>query len=158
VKSDPGGGYADRMEMGAPFAGGDARSRAERAAQILARDPRVRLVYLFGSAARPGPAGARDLDLAVSAQPDLSFEEITSLAGRLSAEAGVPVGLVSLAEAPVVLAHEVVEGGVCLFARTPEDETEFVTRTRARYWDWRPFLEEQWRLTGERLEERRRGD
>jgi hypothetical protein len=94
----------------------------------------------------------------VSAQPDLSFEEITSLAGRLSAEAGVPVDLVSLAEASVVLAHEVVEDGVCLFARTPEDETEFVTRPRARYWDWRPFLEEQRRLSGERLEERRRGD
>jgi predicted nucleotidyltransferase len=146
------------MAMGSRFAGGDARSRAERAARTLARDPRVRLVYLFGSAARPSPTGARDLDLAVWAHPDLSFDEITGLAGRLSAEAGVPVDLVSLVGAPVVLAHEVVEGGICLFARTPDDETEFVTRTRARYWDFRPFLDEQWRLAGERLEERRRGD
>lgn len=79
------------------------------------------------------------------------------LAGQLSSELGAQVDLVPLARAPIVLAHEVVEGGVCLFARTPEDETDFVTRTRARYWDWKPFLEEQWRLTGERLEERARG-
>jgi predicted nucleotidyltransferase len=146
------------METRSPLAAGESRSRGERAAQTLARDPRVRLVYLFGSAARPGPAGTRDLDLAVSAEPDLSFDERMRFASRLSAEAGVAVDLVSLADAPVVLAHEVVEGGVCLFARTPDDETEFVTRTRARYWDFRPFLDEQWRLAGERLEERRRGD
>ncbi len=53
--------------------------------------------------------------------------------------------------------HEVVESGRCVYARHADGETEFVTRARARYWDFKPFLEEQWRLTGERLEERRRG-
>jgi predicted nucleotidyltransferase len=135
----------------------DLRARAERAATLLSRDPRVRLVYLFGSAARPDAATARDLDLAVLAEPDLSLDERMRLAGQLSSEVGAPVDLVALRRTPVVLAHEVVETGICLFARTQDDENEFVTRTRARYWDWKPFLEEQWRLAGERLAERERG-
>ena len=36
-------------------------------------------------------------------------------------------------------------------------ETEFVTRARARYWDFRPYRDEQWRLAGERLAERQLG-
>src|SRR3989449_10749658 len=50
--------------------------------------------------------------------------------------------------------HEIVESGTCLYARTADAETEFVTRARARYWDFRPYRDEQWRLAGERLAER----
>ncbi len=114
-------------------------------------------MYLFGSAVQPGNPSPRDIDLAVLEEPDLSFDESMRLASRLSVDTEARVDLVLLARAPVVLAHEVVENGVCLFARTTDDEIDFVTRTRARYWDWKPFLEEQWRLTGERLEERERG-
>lgn len=52
------------------------------------------------------------------------------------------------------LAHEIIEGGRCLFARSPDDETELVTRTRMRWWDWLPVREQQWRASGERLEAR----
>ncbi len=75
----------------------------------------------------------------------------------VAATTGAPIDLVSLNEASVVLAHEVATSGTCLYARDPDIEVEFVTRAHARYWDFKPFLEEQWRLTGERLEERRRG-
>jgi len=39
----------------------------------------------------------------------------------------------------------------------PELETDFVVRPRARYWDFKPFLEAQWTDAGERLREQRRG-
>jgi hypothetical protein len=68
-----------------------------------------------------------------------------------------PLDLVSLNEAPIVLAREVAETGVCLYARTPDVEAEFVTRARARYWDFSHYREEQWRLAGERAAERGRG-
>lgn len=127
----------------------------ERAIGILSADPRVRLVYLFGSAARPGPAAPRDLDLAVSARPPLASAEWPPLQGRLQeALPGLPVDLVSLDEASIVLAHEIVEGGRCLYARSPDDETELVTRTRMRWFDWLPVRERQWRASAERLEER----
>jgi len=138
----------------------EARAGAERAARLLARNPRVQLVYLFGSSARPGGGGAtpvRDVDLGVLSEPPLSLEELLKLRSELVEAIGQPIDLVSLEHASIVLAHEVVEGGFCLYARTPELETEFVTRTRARFWDWKPYREEQWRLAGRRVEERRRG-
>jgi predicted nucleotidyltransferase len=128
--------------------------RAARAAELLAADPRVRLVYLFGSAARHGAVAPRDLDLAVLARPALRTPELLRLQGELQEELATPVDLVSLNDAPIVLAHEVVEGGRCLYARSPDDETELVTRTRMRWWDWLPVREAQWRASGERLEER----
>ena len=143
------------------FSPAEARACAERAAELLARRPRVQLVYLFGSSTRPdaGATGGavRDVDLAVSTDPPSSLEELHKLRAELVEEIHRPIDLVSLDHASIVLAHEVVEGGVCLYARSPEVETEFVTRSRARFWDWRPYREEQWRFAGERLEERRRG-
>ena len=126
----------------------------ERAVAILCAEPRVRVVFLFGSAARPGPVPPRDLDLAVCARPPLTLPELLQLQGRLQEQAGLPVDLVSLDDAPIVLAHEIVEGGRCLYARTPDDETEVVTRTRMRWWDWLPVREHQWQASGERLEGR----
>jgi predicted nucleotidyltransferase len=127
----------------------------ERATGILSADPRVRLVYLFGSAARPGATEPRDLDLAISAQPPLALAALLQLQGRLQeALPGVPVDLVGLDGAPIVLAHEIVEGGRCLYARSPDDETEWVTRTRMRWFDWLPVRERQWQASAARLEER----
>lgn len=105
----------------------EALACAERAAATLARDARIQLVYVLGSAVAPARPHARDIDL------------------------------VSLNDASIVLAHEVADSGRCLFARTPEIEVEFVTRARARYWDFKPYRDEQWRLAGERLAERQRG-
>jgi hypothetical protein len=104
-----------------------AREAGAAAARLLADDPRVELVYLM------------------------------RLRADVVAAIGVPLDLIALNHAPVVLMHEVVEHGRCLFARNPETETDFVVRARARYWDFKPFLETQWRYAGERLQERQRG-
>jgi len=135
----------------------EVRRAAERAAARLARDPRVLLVYLFGSSADPERRAPRDVDLAVLTDPPLALDELTRIRADLVGESGVPVDLVSLNDAPIVLAHEVTDSGVCLYARTPDAETAFVTRSRARYWDFKPYRDEQWRLAGERLAERLRG-
>ena len=133
-----------------------ARAAAEAAARILAGDERVTLVYLFGSAADPAASTVRDLDLAVRTEPALDPDALLALRATLVEATHAPIDLVSLNSAPIVLAHEIADHGRCLFARTPDDETEFVIRARARYWDWKPFLETQWHYAGERLRERQR--
>jgi len=133
------------------------REGAGRAAAFLGRDRRVRLVYVFGSAACPTSKFARDLDLAILSVPSPSLDELMRLRADVVAEARCPVDLVSLGDASVVLAKEVADTGRCLFAASPDIEVEFVTRARARYWDFKPFLEEQWRSAGRRAEERSRG-
>jgi predicted nucleotidyltransferase len=133
------------------------REGADRAAAFLRRDRRVRLVYVFGSVACPTSKFARDLDLAILCVPSPSLDELMRLRADVIAEARCPVDLVSLGAASVVLAKEVADTGRCLFAASPDIEVEFVTRARARYWDFKPFLEEQWRSAGRRAEERSRG-
>ncbi len=135
----------------------DARRCAQYAAQHLARDPRVRLVYLFGSAADPSRPTVHDIDLAVLTDPRLAQDELFRLRADLVLAVGGAFDLVSLNDASVVLAWEVADSGNCLYARDADAEVEFVTRARARHWDFKPFLDEQWRLVGQRLEERRRG-
>ena len=135
----------------------DARRAAVRAAAQLATDARVQLVYLFGSAADPSRTVVRDVDIAVLTKPALRFDELLRIRADLIAVTGVEIDLVSLNDAPVVLAHEVADSGRCLYARNADVELEFVTRARARYWDFKPFLDAQWRLAGERLRQRERG-
>jgi predicted nucleotidyltransferase len=134
-----------------------ARESAQRAAHCLAGDPRVRLIYGFGSTFQPDRATVRDIDLAILTDPPLTLEELTKRQADVMSVTGAPIDLVSLNDASIVLAHEIVESGVCLYARTPDVETELVTRVRTRYWDFRPYRDEQWRLAGERLAERRLG-
>ena len=95
------------------------------------------------------------MDLGVLTNPALSLDELMKL--RADVTSAAPIDLVSLNDASIVLAHEIVESGICLYAKTSDVQTEFVTRARARYWDFKPYREEQWRLAGERLEDRRLG-
>jgi predicted nucleotidyltransferase len=135
-----------------------ARERAERAARFLAADPRVKLVFLFGSAADPDrKIPVRDVDLGVLTAPSLELWGFLRLREDVALHAGVDIDLTSLNDAGVVLAHEVADTGRCLYADPPELETEFVTRARMQYFDFKYFLDQQWKISGERLEERLRG-
>lgn len=134
-----------------------ARARAERASRALAADPRVQLVFLFGSAADPAREAVGDVDLAVLTQPALSLRERMSLAADATLAAGGEVEVVFLDDAPVVLAREVADTGLCLYAASPDLDVEFITSARMRYLDFKYLLDEQWRLAGERLLSRRHG-
>ena len=135
----------------------EARALARTLAEELGADPRVQLVYVFGSAADPDAAEVRDLDLAIGGAPSFSREELLAMAARLGSTTGITLDLVPLERAPVVLAHEIANHGTCLLARPPEAETSFVLRARDAYWDFKPLLEQQWRLAGARQEARLRG-
>lgn len=145
------------MTLAAPIPADDARVAAERASAVLARDQRVQLVFLFGSTVDPDRRDVRDVDLAILTEPSLDLEELLRLRADLVASTGARIDLVSLNEAPIVLAHEIVDSGRCLFARSSDIETEFVVRARARYLDWQPFRDEQWKQSGQRSEGRHRG-
>ena len=116
----------------------DARRAAARAAAQLATDARVQLVYLFGSAADPSRTVVRDVDIAVLTKPALRFDELLRIRADLIGVTGVEIDLVSLNDAPVVLAHEVADSGRCLYARNADVGLDFVTRARSRYWDFKP--------------------
>jgi predicted nucleotidyltransferase len=133
----------------------EARARAERAARFLAQDPRVKLIFLFGSAADPDrkiPVG--DVDLAILMEPPPEFWDFLKLSDRAAEAAGGDIDLVPLHEAGVVLTREVADTGICLHADPPELETELVCRAIMRHLDFKYYLDVQQRLMGERLKER----
>lgn len=118
-----------------------ARERAKRAARFLAADPRVKLVFLFGSAADPDrKIPVRDVDLAILTEPKLDLWERLGLQGGAAKAAGGDIDLVPLNEAGVVLAHEVAETGICLHSDPPELETDFVCSAVMRYLDFKYTL------------------
>jgi predicted nucleotidyltransferase len=134
----------------------EARNRAERAARALAADERVKLVFLFGSAADlDRTISVRDVDLAILTGRRLTLYELLDLKARAAREAGGEIDLVPLNDASVVLVREVAVTGRCLYSDPPELETEFVTRANMRYLDFKWYLDRQWEILGERLEARR---
>src|SRR5262249_37729300 len=120
--------YEGRMRERGVMSRADAVAAAEAAAAVLARDPRVRLGYLFGSAADPTSRTLRDVDLAVLLEPSPTPDELLRLRADLVSVSGAELDLVALDGAPVVLAHEIAETGRCLHANPPEAETDFVVR------------------------------
>lgn len=133
----------------------EALVAAERLAERLQADPRVRIVFLFGSAADANAATVGDLDFGIVARPPLPAPELMALRAELTAEARTPVDLVDLERASVVLRKEVADQGRCLYARAEDEALDFIVRARSRFWDFRPYLEVQWRLAAERREARR---
>jgi len=102
---------SESMDRGNRVGLAEARRCGDRAAGLLAKDPRLSLVYLFGSALDPGRNRVRDVDVAALTTPPLSPDELMRLRADLVAETGATIDLVSLNDAPIVLAHEVVEAG-----------------------------------------------
>ena len=97
----------------------------------------------------------RDVDLAILTDRRLTLYELLDLKAKAAREAGGEIDLVPLNDAPVILAHEVADTGRCLYANPPELETEFVTRARMRYFDFKWYRDQQWRTLGNAWEVRR---
>ncbi len=132
----------------------EARLRAERAGRFLAADPRVKLVFLFGSAADPDRRTVGDVDLAILTDQRLGLYDLLDLKADVAQSAGGEVDLVPLNDASVVLAREISVTGRCLHADPPERELEFRTRANMEYRDFKWYLDRQWKTLGERLEAR----
>jgi predicted nucleotidyltransferase len=121
----------------------------QRAADRLAKDPRVLAVFAFGSRAR-GESGPRsDVDLAVL----LTSDEPLSLREELRLRAEVveelrrdDIDLVILNLAPPLLAYEVVAAGCRLFSRDEEASDDFEARAAMRCFDteWLRRVQQQY--------------
>jgi len=112
--------YPRPVERKGTLTPAEARRAAGHAAELLARDRRILLVYVFGSTLDTRRARVGDVDLGVLAEPPLSLDELTRRQADLRQATGSPIELISLDVAPVILVHEVVESGACLFARDPD--------------------------------------
>jgi predicted nucleotidyltransferase len=132
-----------------------ARQAAENAATILEKDPRIRLVYAYGSTEDPAREKVRDVDLAILARPPIPFEDLLNLQADLVHLTGVRVDLVALDRTPPTLRYEIITGGRCLFARDEREQAEFELNGLSRFLDFQPFRRVQQEYLRARVEKRR---
>lgn len=125
-----------------------------RLVELLAADPRVRLIYAFGSAADDAAGPLSDVDVAVMLDTPLDWDNERELRGRL-AEIVPKVDLVLLGDAPSALRFEVITTGRCLFARDSREQAEFEIVSLSRYLDFQPFRRVQREYLRARVEDRR---
>ncbi len=97
------------------------------------------VAYLFGSVAK-GTAGPRsDVDVAVLFSAGLSKEERLdrqlALAAELGSRLGREVDVIDLAASPLILQHQVLVYGECVFERDPRARVSFEVASRRAYFD-----------------------
>ena len=126
----------------------------ERLVEVLAADPRVRLVYAFGSAASGVAGPLSDVDVAVLLDRAPGWDEERELRARLDAVAP-RVDLVILNEAPPALRFEVITAGRCLLARDACEQAEFEITSLSRFLDFQPVRRVQQEYLRARVEKRR---
>lgn len=124
----------------------DVETRLPAAAEILACDPRIEAVWLFGSRARGEADALSDVDLAVLARADLNGEELgdaqiawTNLA--VDALRTDEVGLQVLNGLPVAVRHAILCDARLLWAKSPEAAADCVARTIKEYLDFKPYVD-----------------
>lgn len=124
-----------------------AVSKMRRGLQAVGRARReIAALYLFGSSVAGTTGPLSDLDVAV-----LVREPRRKSMGRLDQRLALmgdighacrrsDVDVVTLNEAPPLLAYEVVTHGTILYERDHQARVAFEARTLQRYLDLRPFL------------------
>ncbi len=120
----------------------DARQLVETLKDFMARQPEVRLAYLFGSHGRGTANALSDVDLAILLDERLSLAEqgqahvrlMGDLMGLLHRD---DVDLVILNRAPLLLRHRVLRDGNLVFAADDQERARFAADTLQRYLDHR---------------------
>lgn len=115
---------------------------ATRICRLFDPDPRVQLVYLFGSRAGKSTADPNsDIDIAIYTTDDFGWDDYHHAAGEIPQvlDSG-RFDLVWLNRADPVFRFDVVRSGRLMLSRSAETENAFEYRTTRAFWDYRLYL------------------
>jgi predicted nucleotidyltransferase len=113
-------------------------ARLRAAAAEVARSADLRLVVLFGSAAR-GEAGAEDLDIGVLGPPGAAVDPVAITNHLVQRLAVQEVDVTDLARADPVLLALVARDGVPLYESSAGEFAQFASLAVRRFADTRKF-------------------
>ena len=119
----------------------------------------VEIAYLHGSVARGTPLPTSDIDLAVVlSEPVPPAAERMKLEFQIQAAVEDACGLKNvdvraINTAPILVQGEIVQEGLCLYARDRAQKAAFESLIRRKYFDYRPTAE---RMQAVFLEQARR--
>jgi uncharacterized protein len=117
----------------------------EQLLQILDARP-VQLAYLYGSAAADSTTPLSDIDIALVAGQPLTVAEQLDLELEVQVELAHRTGIRNadvrlLDRAPLLLRGQVLSHGVLLYARDEDFRVDFESRTRDKYFDFKPLAD-----------------
>ncbi len=107
----------------------------EQLKQTAASLPGIRLLVLFGSAARGSDRRRSDVDVGIILEEPASRAEVEIVLGRA---AGRAIDIVDLNDAPPQLRFEIARDGRVLIERVPYAWADFRARAMIDWWDWAP--------------------
>jgi predicted nucleotidyltransferase len=123
----------------------DPSALASQLREAMEREPRVLLVYVFGSQARGDTGPGSDLDVGVLVTRDASIAslrmELTHILSKFSGE--IPLDVIILNQAPLELAYSVISGGHLVYERSTAERVEYEANVMSRYGDYLPYLRMQ---------------
>jgi predicted nucleotidyltransferase len=76
---------------------------------LLGKQKQIQQAWIFGSFTRSN--SIRDIDVAIHAEPELTFKQYLYLNAQIELELGVPVDLVEIAKAPATLKENIRKNG-----------------------------------------------
>jgi len=112
--------------------------------------------YLFGSMAHGKAHALSDVDVAVLFTHGLDqvtiFQRTLEIGTTLEQALCRPVDVVALNHAPTLLRFQVIKSGKLILERDRTQRCTFQMQTMSRYYDIRPYLQEQIRYTMQRIQ------
>ncbi|OQX54139.1 MAG: hypothetical protein B5M48_01580 [Candidatus Omnitrophica bacterium 4484_213] len=117
---------------------------------ILSRDADILFAYLFGSAAEDREHSESDIDVAVYLNPEQwnILKKDKQILGELAlCLHRDDVNLHILNVTPLLLQFEIISQGKIIFCRDEQTRVDFETDVLYRYFDMKPFFDEQRELT-----------
>ena len=103
---------------------------------IKNHQPKVQIIYLFGSHAKAQEQETSDIDLAIKTEESISNTEIYDLRQELAAQLNQDVDLIDMEKASTVLKNEVVQGGTRLYCAPQFDYKPYELLIISQYLDF----------------------
>lgn len=114
-------------------------------------------VYLFGSVALGNAHQQSDIDIAIlfadTLLPSLRFQRALEIGAQLETSFTQPVDVIVLNDAPVFLRFQVLKTGIVLLDFDRTKRCLFHMRAMNRYYDTKPYLDQQRQQTVKRIQE-----
>lgn len=111
---------------------------------ILKEDPRILIVYLFGSRAKDTNKISSDIDIAIYTSTDFSWQDYYLLYGNLTKRLRSDrLDLVWLNRAEPILSFDVIKNGKVLFFNNADILNDFELKARKRYYDYALYLKKR---------------
>jgi len=118
------------------------KDAVERAINVVKRNNKILLLYLFGSGAKDKSIPESDIDFAFLANKGFTWEDYYTLHNSFSKALGTDrFNLLWLNKADPIITFDVIATGRPIYFRDPDALNDFELKAKKRFYDYKYYLE-----------------